>query len=273
MPELPEVETIRRSLGVRVAGRSVVDAWSHESSKFTPAVEVIGATFSGADRRGKYLLLGLEDHRELVIHLGMTGQLHLAGGATSSRLDERDPYVRAEWTLDGGSDVLSFRDVRRFGRLRVVPSGDYRSITTLHQLGPEPLGTDFAPEAFHRALKASNRRIKTQLLSQKPVAGVGNIYADEALWQARIYPARRSITRAEAACLHEAVVDVLQRGVDNGGTTLRDYRTFEGGEGDNQNHLSCYGRAGLPCPRCAAQLQSRVWDARTTTFCPRCQPR
>lgn len=268
MPELPEVETIRRALGPEIAERTVTDAWAHESDKFTPAVEIIGATFTATGRKGKYLLMGLDDDRELIVHLGMTGGLQLHPGADL----EPDPYVRAEWILDG-ADTLRFRDVRRFGRLRVVPTGDYTTITTLHRLGPEPLGDEFTAQGFYEAIKRSDRRVKTQLLSQVPVAGVGNIYADEALWQAEVYPAKRSITRTQAQRLRDAIVDVLAAGVDNGGTTLRDYRTFDGGEGENQHHLLCYGRAGQPCPRCVTPLVSRVWDARTTTFCPRCQAR
>lgn len=271
MPELPEVETIRRELSDGIRGRRVTEAWAFASAKFEPATEVIGATFGSVDRRGKYLLIGLDDDRELVIHLGMTGVLYLDDGLPAA-LGQADPHMRAQWALDD-ADVLNFRDTRRFGRLRVVPRGDYSAIATLHHLGPEPLSAAFTAAAFFAATRTSRRRIKTQLLSQVPVAGVGNIYADEALWQARIYPAKRAITRAEAARLTEAIVDVLQIGVDNGGTTLRDYRTFTGDEGENQHHLRCYGRAGLPCPRCNAALVSRVWDARTTTFCQRCQPR
>lgn len=272
MPELPEVETIRRALEPELIGRRIVDATAHESAKFQPARDAVDGRFVDVDRRGKYLLLRLHDDRDLVIHLGMTGALHLAGPEAGGQEIDPDPYVRAGWNLDDGRELL-FRDVRRFGRIRVVPRDDYATITTLAQLGPEPLGPDFTPHGLHVAMKASKRRVKTQLLSQRPVAGVGNIYADEALWRARVYPAARSITAVQATALHEAIVDVLQAGVDNGGTTLRDYRTVAGDEGSNQHYLDCYGRGGEPCPRCATALQSRVWDARTTTFCPSCQQR
>lgn len=267
MPELPEVETIRRELGPTIIGTRVREVWSHDSAKFVPARTVTGHRFDAVNRKGKYLILSLDGDLELIVHLGMTGQLRVLDAA-----DEADQYVRARWFLDDDR-VLEFRDVRRFGRLRVVPAGDYTSIATLHALGPEPFASDFTPDGLWNALRASNRRIKTQLLSQRPVAGVGNIYADEALWRAQIYPARRSITRTEAGRLHPAIVDVLEEGVANGGTTLRDYRTVAGAEGENQHHLDCYGRAGHPCPRCEETLVSRVWDARTTTFCPVCQPR
>jgi formamidopyrimidine-DNA glycosylase len=262
VPELPEVETIRRQLATRIPGRRIVDASAHESAKFSPAVRVIGGSVVDVRRRGKYLLMGLDDDRELIVHLGMTGTLGLDATV--------DPYVRARWVLDDGS-TLRYRDVRRFGRLAVVPSGDYRSLPTLATQGLDPFDDAFTPEVFWRALRRSSVRIKTQLLSQRPVAGVGNIYADEALWRAGVNPARRSVTRVEAEQLHEAVRTVLAQGIDNGGTTLRDYRSLDG-VGSNQHSLDCYGRHGEPCRRCGTILARRVLDARGTTLCPRCQP-
>jgi len=272
VPELPEVETIRRELEPQIVGATITDATAHPSAKFQPARDAVGGRFTASRRRGKYLLLGLHDDRELVIHLGMTGQLHVDAPTTSVDVRDQGPYTRAAWHLDDGR-TLVFRDVRRFGRIRVVPTGEYDDIATLAALGPEPLSTDFTAEGLWQAMRASKRRVKTQLLSQRPVAGVGNIYADEALWRAQVYPAARALTRPQATLLHRAIIDVLQAGVDNGGTTLRDYRTVAGEEGSNQHHLDCYGRGGEPCPRCATLLRSQVWDARTTTFCPTCQRR
>ena len=313
MPELPEVETIRRELGPRLVGRRVSEVGSHPSEKFLPARDVAGATFGGASRRGKYLIValaggalathpggdagptaaggrtepepagdgsgewGMEPHpggdtgptaaggRELVVHLGMTGRLQFAAGAPPS-----DGYVRAWWGLDDGA-VLELHDVRRFGRVRVVPAGCYDSITTLAQLGPEPLGDEFSAAGLWAALRRSRRHVKTQLLSQRPVAGLGNIYADEALWRAGINPAKRRITRAEAAALHETIPAVLRQAIAHRGTTFRDYRTLLGPGGDNFAHLDCYGRRGEPCRRCGTELRGRVLDARSTTYCPTCQ--
>ena len=272
MPELPEVETIRRQLGPRIIGAEIVDAVAHESAKFAPAVDAIGFEITGVDRRGKYLLIGLAGEgaksvsHELIVHLGMTGGLSVVDAPTD------DAYVRAAWNFHDGRR-LEFRDVRRFGRLRVVPVGEYETIATLRDLGPEPFDEAFTGEHLFRALNASTRRIKTQLLSQRPVAGVGNIYADEALWRSQVYPAARRVTRAQAHKLRDAIEEVLAAGVRNGGTTLRDYRTVSGDKGSNQFYLECYGRGGQPCARCGTELRSRVWDARTTTFCPECQPR
>jgi len=266
MPELPEVETIRRQLEPLVVGRTLVSAWAFPHPKFAPALEVAGATIEGTARRGKYLLLALDDGRELVVHLGMTGSLRVRPAG-----DVGDAYVRAWWGLDGDGEALEYRDVRRFGRLAVAEDGLYAG--TLAVQGPDALDPRLTAEDFWRALKRSRRAVKTQLLSQRPIAGVGNIYADEALWRARIHPARRTVTRAQAAALLEALRTVLAGGVRYGGTTLTTYRDASGRPGRNQQRLEVYGQAGLPCRRCGTELRSRVLDGRTTTWCPTCQPR
>ena len=193
----------------------------------------------------------------------MTGQL-LPGA------DLDDPYLRAWWRF-ADDRVLGFRDVRRFGRIRIAIDGKYEGM--LAKLGPEPFSDGFTPAGLYAAIKASNRPVKTQLLSQRPVAGVGNIYADEACFLAGVHPGARRLSKAKAEALHGTIVAVLQQGVDNGGTTLRDYRNADGGEGDNQHHLYCYGRYGEPCFECGSELRRIMLDARTTTFCPTCQRR
>ena len=268
MPELPEVETVRRQLAPRLVGRRVVGAGSHPSSKFTPATRLTGTTFTAVRRRGKYLIIPTTDDRELIVHLGMTGKLRFRDGSP----DLDDPYLRAWWQLDG-EEALEFADVRRFGRLRVVANGDYRDIPTLFHAGPEPWDPELTPKRFHELLGLSRRAVKTQLLSQRPIAGVGNIYADEALWLARINPKVTRIGIERAELLLESLQTVLIQGVDNGGTTLRDYRDVDGDVGSNQHQLLAYGRAGRPCFRCGTPLRGFVLDARTTTYCPRCQRR
>jgi formamidopyrimidine-DNA glycosylase len=265
VPELPEVETVRRGLAPLVEGRRIGEAWGHPSAKFSPAAAAAGAAVATVDRRGKYLLLRLADGRTLVVHLGMTGQLRMRPEGAP------DPYVRAWWALDDGR-TLELRDVRRFGRVAVV-GDDLSALPTLAALGPEPFDPAFDPESLWAGLRRSRTRVKTQLLGQRVVAGVGNIYADEALWRAGIHPGSRSVTRPGAARLHAAVVAVLHEGIEHGGTTLRDYRTVDGGLGENQHRLDCYGRAGLPCRRCGTTLRRTVVDGRGTTHCPSCQRR
>ena len=178
--------------------------------------------------------------------------------------------MRAWWAFDDGRS-LEYRDVRRFGRIAVVPVDDHSALPGLDRLGPEPFDPGFDGDALWRALRGSRRRVKTQLLSQRPVAGVGNIYADEALWLAGIHPGRRTVTRAQAHRLHGAIVEVMAAAIDRGGTTLRDYRRPGGETGENQHALRCYGRSGLPCLRCGDTLVARTYDARTSTFCRTCQ--
>lgn len=268
MPELPEVETVRRGLEPHLLGRQVIDAGSHPSDRFASATSAIGGRVVSVDRRGKYLIVPLHDERRLVLHLGMTGQLRMRRDGLV------DPYGRAWWELDDGS-TLELRDVRRFGRVAVLTgtAGEHDHLPTLARLGPEPFDPAFDGEALWLALRRSTSRVKTQLLGQRVVAGIGNIYADEALWRAGIHPGSRRISRPAATRLHRAIVDVLTEGIAHGGTTLRDYRMVDGGIGANQHRLDCYGRAGATCRRCVAVLRRSVVDGRGTTHCPTCQRR
>ena len=280
VPELPEVETIRRQLGPRLMGRTVVEATAFPHEKFLPALDTVGDTIVDLQRRGKFLIAGLSGpepgraERELVVHLGMTGQLLLDDRAdvVPDGGSAPDPYERASWSLDDGA-VVRFRDVRRFGRIVVAGAGDRSWSATLSQMGPEPFDPSFDAVFLRERVRRSTRAIKTQLLSQRIVAGVGNIYADEALWAAGVHPRATRLSRPGAVRLVDALRSVLQAGIDAGGTTLRDYRTADGGTGAFQHELRCYGRAGEPCDRCGGPLRRVVIDARSTTFCPSCQRR
>ncbi len=268
MPELPEVETVRAQLEPLLVGARIIDGDSHPSAKFCQAPNAVGHSVEAVRRRGKYLLFDLlpdrGGRRQLIVHLGMTGGLHVVPLPTD------DPYRRARWGLDDGRHLL-FRDVRRFGRIAVVPHGDHRSLPTLHELGPEPFDPRLDAAGFHARLARSSRRIKTHLLSQRPVAGVGNIYADEALWRACIHPGVRRLGLERSGRLLAALREVLTEALARNGTTLRDFRTVDGATGSNQDRLDCYGRSGLPCGRCGSALTSRVLDQRTSTYCPTCQ--
>ena len=200
MPELPEVETIRRQLEPRLVGAEIVDAGSHWSEKFTPATGAIGAQIIAIRRRGKYLLLDLSGTEELIVHLGMTGRLAVRDPSPENL---EHPHLRAWWDLDSGGR-LTFHDIRRFGRIHHVERGDYSGIPTLAALGPEPWDPAFTGRSLAAFVKRSDRHVKTLLLSQRPVAGIGNIYADEAFWLARINPATRRLGLERAERLVEA---------------------------------------------------------------------
>lgn len=292
MPELPEVEVVRRQLAGPLVGCRITDAWAHPSHKFASGADAVGSEFETLRRRGKYLIAELDCGRDLIVHLGMTGRLCFAdvpelqrNEAPLSRpvdapaaelmapdaVSASDPYVRAWWRLDD-DETLCFHDVRRFGRIAVCDRGDYRDLPTLAAMGPEPLEESLDAGTFWRASRRSSQRIKTQLLNQRLVAGVGNIYADEALFLARINPSARAISKPRAERLLAALRDVLQASIERGGSTLRDYYSLEGA-GDNQRYFVCYGRAGEPCVRCGTELRRRVLDQRSSTWCPDCQRR
>ena len=234
--------------------------------RFHDVERAAGHTVGELRRRGKYLLADLDGGLELVMHLGMTGSFRFRDGFW-----EPDAYVRATFMLDDA--VLDFRDVRRFGSLAVVAAGDYSTLATLAALGPEPLSDEFDPVLFHRALQSTRMAIKPLLLSQRPVAGVGNIYADEALWRARINPHARRIGPGRARDLWQAIREVLAEAIDREGTTFRDYQMVNGESGRNAPFLVAYGQEGRPCPRCGTPMRKVVLGGRGTTYCPSCQRR
>jgi formamidopyrimidine-DNA glycosylase len=278
VPELPEVESVRRQLAPLIEGRTITgSARDPYPSRRIGAVErAVGGTVGPLRRRGKFLLARLEGPStrlpaELVLHLGMTGMLRV--------LDQGDPegslgtstHVRVRFTLDDGR-VLVLRDARRFGRVSVVDPGRYLpEIPTLGHLGPEPLTEEFDADAFASRLGPRGAPVKARLLDQRVVAGVGNIYADESLWRARIHPGARRVGRERARLLHGAIREVLAAAIEREGTTFRDYRMVNGQSGRYLTELDAYGRAGLPCHRCATTMRGTTVAARGTTYCPSCQ--
>ena len=226
---------------------------------------VTGQQILRVTRRGKFLILPLSKGDDLIIHLGMTGSV-------SPTPPEK--HVRVELGLSPGPNpTLYFQDARRFGRFLVVPSGRYETLPTLHAMGPEPLGSEFTAPAFYRALQASAAPVKPYLLSQRPVSGVGNIYADEALWRARIHPLTpaKTVSKQKAYALAEAIREVLKASLEFRGTTLQDYRTVNGEVGSYASQLQVYGHPDAPCPRCGRPLSKTVVGGRGTHFCSYCQ--
>lgn len=265
MPELPEVETVRRQLAPGLEGRRIVEVCVDKGPRYGALAEAIDHTILNVGRRGKYLLLDLGD-RDLVIHLGMSGRLAIGSGKAVA-----DRHVRATFRLDDGR-TLAFSDMRRFGTLGVLLHGTTPPWTTLRTMGPEPLSHAFTAEGLHAALGLSRRSLKASLLSQRPVAGLGNIYVDEALHRAGLHPATRHVSAAEARRLHAAIVKILSDAVAARGTTFQLYRDGHGGEGDYYRELRVYDRAGQPCRACGTTILKTTLEGRGTHWCPECQP-
>ncbi len=277
MPELPEVESVRRQLAPELIGRRVRAVWwdAHPHARLSDVDLLVGRRILTVGRRGKFLVCQLDptadgDALELVLHLGMTGSFRIVDRSGEDP-DAGITHVRARLHLDDGRSLL-FRDPRRFGRVSVVPAGQYEpSIPTLARLGPEPLSDAFDAASFAAALARTNAPVKAKLLDQRLVAGVGNIYADEALWRARIHPASCRVGRTRALALHGAIRAVLTAAIDRQGTSFRDYQMVNGDSGGYASFLDAYGQADLPCRRCGTAMRRTVVAQRGTTYCPRCQ--
>ncbi len=270
MPELPEVETIARGLRDDLSGRLVTDAcvnWPRTIHGMPPAAfadRIRGQCIDSVWRRAKYVVCDLSDD-VLLIHLRMTGRLYITH---PDQVHEADRWVRVTLALDDGRE-LRFSDSRKFGRMYLVRAAD----EVLGGLGPEPLDDSFTPDAFGQGLASRSGMIKPLLLNQSFLAGVGNIYADEALWQARIDPRRRADTLSvdEIERLYQAVRSVLRAGVEHEGASVSWYRKTDGTRGEQQNHFNAYDRAGEPCPRCGEPIVKIRLGQRGTHLCPRCQ--
>lgn len=273
MPELPEVETIRRYLAPVLAGQRIVKTQVLLPRQIAyPAAEDFTARLQDATilhvrRRGKYLLLGLSADLTLIVHLRMTGSL-----VYEQEAFEPDAHTRVIFLLSSGN-ALVFRDTRTFGRLYALYPHELAEAKGLAKLGPEPLTPSFTAEALMEQAKRTTIAIKPFLLDQKRVAGLGNIYVDEALFVAGLHPQRRasSLRTEEWQGLKEAIEVVLRAGLADGGTTFRDYRNGSGGQGHHQEHLWVYDREGQPCRRCGTPIQKIVVGGRGTHFCPHCQ--
>jgi formamidopyrimidine-DNA glycosylase len=269
MPELPEVETIKNDLRPLLVGRTIVGVergW--EGCMDRPSVEefcnqIVGRRIEDAERRGKFLVLTLSGARTLVVHLRMTGKL-LITEATAPW----ETHTHLSLRLDDGRE-LRFVDVRKFGRLYLVAEPE----EVLGDLGPEPLEEGFEAEDFYSLFQNRRGMIKPLLLNQRFIAGLGNIYVDEALFQARLHPQRKAdtFTLEELTRLYNAIRQVLRQGIEDGGTSLTDYVRPDGGEGKHQEQLFVFRRAEEPCPRCGMAIERIVVGGRGTFICPRCQ--
>jgi formamidopyrimidine-DNA glycosylase len=271
MPELPEVETVVRELrpllvgkrfaAVRVSKRKLRRPWKRDW-----AARLVGAAVEGVRRRGKWIVLDLGAGPRLVVHLGMTGQFTVAPVAEPV-LD----HTHLVFELDGGTHQLRFRDARRFGSVELFADETAVRAFLADRLGPEPMEVD--PAAFREALRRTGRTLKAVLLDQSVMAGVGNIYADEALHRAGLHPERRgrTVTDGEADRLREAVAAVIADAIAHRGSTIRDYVGGSGLRGGYQDSFRVYGRTGEACPACATAIEVVRVAGRSSHYCPGCQ--
>jgi formamidopyrimidine-DNA glycosylase len=272
VPELPEVETVVRDLRPRLEGRTVRSVKVGDrrlrrpwSPAWTPLLR--GRAVTAVRRRGKWIQIALDDGRHLLVHLGMTGQLTVQPAA-----EPLPDHTHLVFTLDDGRQ-LRYRDVRRFGSATLFDDdAALRRFFETSGLGPEPFELDAG--AWRRSLGATRRCLKACLLDQRLVAGVGNIYADESLFEARLHPERVAarLTPAQAGRLREAIIAVLNRAIARRGSSIRDYVGGSGTKGEFQNEFRVYGRVDQPCPRCGRPIVRVRLAGRSTHFCRRCQP-
>jgi formamidopyrimidine-DNA glycosylase len=274
MPELPEAETIVRGLRRTVVGERItgVDVVHPDVLRVPPRrlrARLRGRTIQGIGRRGKNVLVLLGDGGILAVNLGMTGRL--LPFPVEPRADARPTHPAVRLRFEGGG-VLVFDDQRRFGTFEALEASDWEARD--RRMGPEPLERGFTPARLTRGLAGSRSPVRSWLLDQRRIAGVGNIYALEALHRAGIHPLCPAdrVGEAAAARLHRAIRDVLRAAIRRGGTTIRDYRDTDGGEGAYATRLRVYGREGQPCPGCGAPVARVVLSNRSAYFCPACQP-
>jgi formamidopyrimidine-DNA glycosylase len=274
MPELPEVETVRAGLSPRLVGRRFEDVRILDARLTRPvdpaevAAELIGERVRAVDRRGKYLIVRFESGLVLLIHLRMAGSLLCARNGSLPD----DPHRRAVVKLDDGSDV-AYRDVRRFGTWLLLEPEEAEPYLAA-RVGEEPLDTLFTAARLGERLAGRRTSLKAALLDQRTLAGLGNIYADEALWRARLSPLRPAagLDRNELRRLHRGIRAALEHGLARQGSTLRDYRLPDGSGGSMQDEFRVYGRRDEPCDRCGTPIARTRVAGRTTWFCPTCQP-
>jgi len=273
MPELPEVETIRTGLEPHLVGRTFEQVQISDPRLTRPldprevAAELEGERVAAVERRGKYLVVRFETGRVLLIHLRMTGSLlHASRDAAAG-----DAYVRAVVRLDNDSDV-AYRDVRRFGTWLLLEPGELEPYLA-ERVGKEPLGSGLTTRSLTDRLARRKAPLKAVVLDQRVFAGVGNIYADEALWWARLHPLRpaNTLTPEELKALVRSIRRALRLGIARQGATLRDYRNANGEAGAMQSEFRVYGRDGEPCTRCGHPIEKTRAGGRGTWFCPNCQ--
>lgn len=271
MPELPEVETVRRGLEELVVGQTIKNILVYYPQIITNNLEEFindlkKQTLEDVQRRGKYLIFKFTDY-DMLSHLRMEGKYQLVDD-----LDHLDKHVHVIFQFENGMN-LAYRDVRKFGRMTLYPKDKAIESKSIQQLGPEPVEEQFDFPTFFKGLQKSKKPIKNLLLDQKLVVGLGNIYVDEVLYQSQIHPKTQAclITEDQAKILRNSIISTLQKAIKYKGTTIRSYENAFGENGEYQNYLQVYGKDGTPCPRCHTTIEKIKLNGRGTHFCPNCQ--
>jgi len=273
MPELPEVEVIRRGLQHHLAGRKVIKISTGNKKLRLPmprkdlAKHIAGTRIKSVDRRAKFLIIEMDNGAQLVIHLGMTGRL---GIFPHDIPKAKHDHCRIQ--LDNGKQLI-FNDIRRFGSIQVMPPGSGFGNSMLINLGPEPLGREFTPQYLQKMALGKNRPLKNFLMDNRIVVGIGNIYACEILFQAGLKPERKicRLTKKQWAEVVKSCRYVLEKAIKSGGTTISDFVNESGKSGYFQLELQAYGKQGKPCSCCATPIKKITMAGRSTFFCPKCQ--
>lgn len=274
MPELPEVETTRRGIEPHIKGLRIEAVEIRNPRLRWPVPQNLSDSLAGrqilaVERRGKYLLFRTDGSETMIVHLGMSGSLFILKDATAGRAP--GPHDHLDWLFSGGTR-LRLRDPRRFGAV-LMTEGEPLAHYLLRHLGPEPLESGFTPDYLYEAARSRRVTIKQLIMDSRVVVGVGNIYASEALFLSGIRPGRacHRVSRPRFHVLRDAIVNVLQEAIGQGGTTLRDFVREDGRPGYFRQQLNVYGRNGLPCHVCGTQVCQRRIGQRSSFYCPICQ--
>lgn len=279
MPELPEVEVVRRTIAREILGKVIdeVDVfwpriikYPHEQEQFK--MELAGQPITELKRKGKYLIIGIGDKAELVVHFRMTGKFKRL--TPDARFDK---HIHLFFHFQDDPEGLAYHDVRKFGDLFLVPKGDYRPIKGLYSSGVDPLSSTFTYQRFYTLLKERKRQIKALLLDQRVIAGLGNYLCDEILWfpgEKGVHPTRLSdgLTEREMEGIYERMLSVINQSIELGGNSFRDFSYGDGIKGEFKKMLKVYGREGEPCFNCGTPIKREKIAGRSTHFCPSCQP-
>lgn len=273
MPELPEVQTIADDLNKRVKGRRIIDVWldwpkmvKYPSSSKAFKKLIKGSKIKKVERRAKYIKFYLDDDKLMMVHLKMTGHFLLMSKGKTNK------YIHLVFDLDNGK-ILAFSDVRKFGTVRAGKIKEIENLPEIKKLGPEPLDPKFKFPEFVKVIKSRKRKIKQALMDPEIIAGIGNIYSDEALWLARIHPLKitNKLGETELKRLWNAIRKILKKSLNLRGTSVRDYRDTQGERGSYYDQRLVYDREGEPCQRCGKKIKRIKIGGRSAHFCPNCQ--